>query len=270
MVMKAPSLDALIGSGGSAEVFRLAEGRVLKLYREGLDPGVVDREHDGVRHAQAQGLPVARAVGTQDIGKRRGIIFEEISGEPLADTSPWRLLRMRSLLRRFAAFHTRIHDCSGTGLIHAQHDIVHVRILEAEVSTALRKTALEQLHALPRGDRFCHGDFHPGNTIVTRRGLAAIDWSNGSVGDPAGDVARTELLFRYSAYGPAMRRLPWLQQVRHWGAEFYLREYLRRADLMKDRIAAWRLPVAVASLVPGSSVNRPAVTASIEAMGYRI
>lgn len=270
MVMKPPPTDTLIGSGGSAEVFRLSEGRVLKLYREGLDPGVIDREHDGVRHAQEQGLAVARAIGTQDVGKRRGIIFEELSGEPLMGTSPWRILRMRSLLRRFAAFHAQIHACSGSGLIHAQHDIVHVRILEAEVSQALRNTALEQLHALPRGKRFCHGDFHPGNTIITQRGLAAIDWSNGCVGDPAGDVARTELLFRYSAYAPALRRLSLLRQVRHMGADYYVREYRRRTALPLNRIADWRLPVAVAALVPGSSVHRPAVIAAIEAMGYRI
>ena len=270
MVMKPPPFDTLIGSGGSADVFRLSEGRVLKLYREGLDPGVIDREHDGVRHAQEHGLPVARALATEEVGKRRGIVFEELSGEPLVGTSPWRIMRMRTLLRRFAAFHASIHACSGRGLIHAQHDIIRVRILGADVSRALRNIALDQLQALPRGDRFCHGDFHPGNTIVTGRGLAAIDWSNGSVGDPAGDVARTELLFRYSAYGRILRRLPWLRLVRHRGAKFYLDEYRRRASVTMSDIAAWRLPIAVAALVPGSSVHRPALIRAIEAMGHRV
>lgn len=268
--MTSLNLQTQIGSGGSADVFRLDGGRVLKLYREGLDPGVVAREHDGVRHAVDQGLHVARAFGMRHHDGRSGIIFEELVGKPLIRLPVLRPLRTRALLRRFADYQARIHRCSAAGLPHHQHDIVHVRIEQAEVDASLRALALERLHAIPRGDRFCHGDYHPGNVILTRGGIAAIDWSNASAGDPAGDVARSELLFRYAGYGPAMRSLPPLRRVREMTADFYLGHYRASTGLGEAAIDAWRLPIAVAALIPGSRIHRPALIAALERQGFGV
>jgi aminoglycoside phosphotransferase (APT) family kinase protein len=265
--MIVPHLVALVGAGASAEVFRISGGRVLKLYREGLDPGVVEREHDGVRHAQDQGLHVPRTFGMHECGNRRGIILEEVRGTTLLRALPLRVPQWRPLLRRFADYHAMIHRCSGEGLRHAQHDIVRVRIEQAAVSEHVRREALERLEALPRGDRLCHGDFHPGNALLTRHGIAAIDWSNGCSGDPAGDVARTELLFRYSGFGRLLRTWPNLNLLRPMAASFYLAEYLRRTAIDEARVAAWRIPIAVAALVPDSRVHRPSVLQALARMG---
>lgn len=264
-----PQYLALIGTGASAEVFRLAGGRVLKLYREGLDPGVVEREHDGVRHALGQGLRVPRALGVQRLAGRIGIVFEELAGPLLRDTMI-RPFRSRELLRRFAGYHANIHRCSGAGLAHAQHVIVHVRILHAQIDENLRAVALERLHAIPQGDRLCHGDFHPSNAILTDEGIAAIDWSNGSRGDPAGDVARTELLLRFGGYGSLMRRFPWLRRLRSMAADIYLRSYRDLTGTSDRAIEAWRLPMAIAALHRGSRVDRTALIADLRRRGYSI
>jgi len=260
----------LIGSGESADVFRLAGGRVLKLYREGLDPGVIEREHDGAVHAQKQGLRVGRALGKREHRGRLGIIFEEIVGTPVWRDLLVQPLRSRTLLHRFAAYHARIHDCSGAGLIHAQHTIVHVRILHAEVEESLRRLALDRLNAIPHGDRLCHGDFHPKNAIQTDEGIAAIDWSNGSWGDPAGDVARTELLFRYGGYGSLIRRFPWLRLVRRMAADLYVRRYREETGMTEAAIDAWRFPIAIAALHPESRIDRAALIADLRRQGHDI
>jgi thiamine kinase len=257
-----------IGAGGSAEVFRLDGGRVLKLYREGLDPGVIEREQDGVRHAEEQGLYVARAVETTALGERQGVIFEEIDGTPLLARASRRFWRLTGLLHRFADYHAEIHRCSGEGLIHAQHIIVEVRLLHAETSEALRDAAIAQLRTLPISDRLCHGDFHPANAMMTTRGIAAIDWSNGSVGDPAGDVARTEMLIRYADYGPLLRRFPMLRFVRHRAANIYLKHYRAITGMTEAAIDAWRVPLAVAALVPGSRVDRDAISEWLAQRGH--
>lgn len=260
----------LIGSGESADVFRLKGGRVLKLYREGLDPGVMKREHDGAAHAKRQGLHVARPLGRRQHKGRLGIIFEELAGTPLLRDMLLRPFRSRDLLRRFTTCHARIHSCSGAGLIHAQHIIVHVRILHADVNEALRTLALSRLNAIPEGDRLCHGDFHPRNAILTDDGIAAIDWSNGSRGDPAGDVARTELLVRYGGYGPLLRRFGVLRIFRDMAADLYLRLYREATGMPAEAIDAWRLPVAVAALHPESRIDRPALIADLRRQGYDI
>ena len=76
----------------------------------------------------------------------------------------------------------------------------------------------------------CHGDFHPGNVLITPAGPVVIDWSSASRGDPFGDVAWTSRLMRTA------RLPPWspgymhfilrcLRSVMH---RSYLKRYLQR------------------------------------------
>jgi hypothetical protein len=103
---------------------------------------------------------------------------------------------------------------------------------------------------------------------MTTRGIAAIDWSNGSVGDPAGDVARTEMLIRYADYGPLLRRFPMLRFVRHRAANIYLKHYRAITGMTEAAIDAWRVPLAVAALVPGSRVDRDAISEWLAQRGH--
>jgi len=41
----------------------------------------------------------------------------------------------------------------------------------------------------------CHGDFHPGNVMLSDRGPMIIDWVDACRGNPLADVARTSILF---------------------------------------------------------------------------
>src|ERR671924_42075 len=66
------------------------------------------------------------------------------------------------------------------------------------------------LEQLPDGDRLCHGDFHPANVLVGKRGPVAIDWHRAARGDPMGDLARSRVIL---AAGFVPPKSPWL--VRH-------------------------------------------------------
>lgn len=45
----------------------------------------------------------------------------------------------------------------------------------------------------------CHGDYHPGNIILSPRGPVVIGWITACHGNAVADVARTVLLFRIGA-----------------------------------------------------------------------
>jgi len=257
---------SLLASGMSADVLRLGNGKVLKLFRPGVEDGVIRRELDGAAHASEAGLLVPRPIGWQSIDDRRGIVFEELKGAPLLDPkSGWHIARARSALRKLAECHARIHQCSAVGLIHHQHDILWVRILSAKVGESLRRAALDRVQAAPRGNTLCHGDFHPGNAVETARGVAAVDWSSGCAGDPAADVARTEMLLRYGQMPRPSRIALWF---RNRAADFYLRHYRRITGMPDQPIAAWRLPVAVSGLGKGSKMYRPALLEAAERYRY--
>ncbi|KKC24535.1 phosphotransferase family protein [Sphingomonas sp. SRS2] len=255
-------LKSLIASGESADVMRLGNGKVLKLFHAGVEDGVMRRELDVATRASEEGLLVPRALGWQNIEGRRGIVFEELDGAPLLDPkSRWRSLRARAALRKLAECHARIHQCSAEGLIHHQHDILWVRILSAEIDETLRREALDRILVTPRGHILCHGDFHPGNAVETPRGVAAVDWSSGCAGDPAADVARTEMLLRYGQMRGPSRIALWFRQ---FAAELYLRHYQRITGMSDAALDYWRLPVAVSGLSKGSKMHRPALIKAVE------
>ena len=254
------SLSALIASGASADVIRLSKGLVVKLFRADVEPGVVTRELDGAQRAVAAGLLVPRPMGSRIIENRHGIVFEELDGVPLIESgSGWRIARARAGLRKLAACHARIHQCSADGLEHQQHVILRVRIEAAETDDALKQAALDRLHALPQGDRLCHGDFHPGNAIETAQGTAAIDWSNGSAGTSAGDVVRTELLLRYGMYGDVLKRSRLARWFRQRAAAYYLDHYRAITGMTAAQLEPWYLPVAVSCLGGASKIHRPSL-----------
>ena len=253
----------LIGRGASADVHRLADGHVLKLFHADVDAGIVQREIECAERASREGVAVPRPIGRKVVEGREGIIFEELSGKPLLQGSGVRIDHARDALRKLAVSHADIHEHGAEGLFHQQHDIIHVRIDAADCDAELKERAMDQLYSLDRGRQLCHGDFHPRNAIETDRGIVAIDWSSGCVGDPAGDVARTELLLRFGLYGRLLREFPPARWSRQVAANFYLKHYARISGIAMDRVAAWRLPVAVSCLVKASAVHRPALFSAL-------
>jgi aminoglycoside phosphotransferase (APT) family kinase protein len=80
------------------------------------------------------------------------------------------------------------------------------------------------LAELPRGDRLCHGDFHPGNVIRTATGARVIDLANAVAGDPAADHAVTRTILRMGE-PPAAKW--WERLLMGVGRKLMLRAYLR-------------------------------------------
>jgi aminoglycoside phosphotransferase (APT) family kinase protein len=105
-----------------------------------------------------------------------------------------------------------------------------------------KQAARQRLSELPDGEAICHGDFHPGNILLTRRGPGVIDWMSGTRGHPLGDVAQTSLLFDIAKLpddAPAHIRILMKvsRQLLHTN---YLRRYLQLSTGTKQEIDVWR------------------------------
>ncbi|WP_164857168.1 phosphotransferase family protein [Sphingomonas crocodyli] len=259
-----PEVNVLIGSGESAEVYRMAGGSVVKLFRDGFSSDLMKREYDAADLAAQMGLRVARPLGWQTLQGRTGIIFEDLPSRDMHSMLRLRPLTLIRGIQRLADYQARMHRVEAGLPLHFQRTLLEHRIETADVPDAWRKAALARLAALPDGDRLCHGDLHPGNAIETDEGLAVIDWLNACTGHPAADAARTELLLRYSGHGPLVRRAAIFRIPRNTAAWLYTRFYTRASGVSAADIAAWRLPVAVAWLQPRSSANVPLLHAAIE------
>jgi aminoglycoside phosphotransferase (APT) family kinase protein len=146
----------LLAAGRASEIFDLGDGRVLRRFRAGGDPG---REAVVMEHARRHGYPVPRVLEvTAD-----ALVLDRIAGRTMAQElrrRPWMVRRHAALL---AGLHRRLHEIP----------------------------APSGLAAVSEDDRLLHLDLHPENVILSPSGPVVIDWTNARRGDPPVDIALT-------------------------------------------------------------------------------
>jgi Ser/Thr protein kinase RdoA (MazF antagonist) len=239
----------LVGRGFCSEVFPWGEQRVLKLFHGRTGRARAEREYRATRAVHAAGLPAPAAYELVEIDGRYGVVLERIDGPSVLESvqaRPWTLF---DAVRRVAELHARINRCPAPTELPSQRDWIAGGIDAAlNLSELERETARRRLARLPDGSAVCHGDFHPGNVLLTSRGPVVIDWDTATRGHPLGDVACTSRLLRLAMLPPwapahAHLLLRCLRPLLH-GA--YLRHYLRLQPGSRRHIEAWEIPLAAA------------------------
>ncbi|HYD40459.1 MAG TPA: phosphotransferase [Anaeromyxobacter sp.] len=235
-----------LGVGRTAEVYAWGEGRVLKLFHPWHPEEWAASEHRLTAAASEAGLPAPRVYGLERVERRLGIVLERIEGPSLLrllSARPWTML---AVARRLAEVHAAIHAHRVPGLAPLTEHL-RWRIDRAGIEEPLRAGVAAALARMPAGEAACHGDLHPDNVVLTRRGPVVIDWPELSAGHPLADVARTSLMLRISSPPQGqLRRV--LQAGRRLLHAVYLRTYLARAGARAEDLAPFLLPVAAARL----------------------
>ena len=174
MAVKVPG--TLVGSGRSADVYDVGDGRVLRRYRDGRDPRHVDGEAQVMVYARTHGVPVPEVfdVSGPDIVMARAV------GPTMLDLVARRPWQLRAHARLLARLHGIVHQVPASGL----------------AGLALRTRRGESGPA--DGDVLLHRDLHPLNVILTEAGPMIIDWEGASHGPAVADVALTWVIIGYS------------------------------------------------------------------------
>jgi aminoglycoside phosphotransferase (APT) family kinase protein len=234
----------VLARGVTADVFPWGEGRVLKLLHRHFPASRAEREFEITRAVHESGILVPAAFNVIEVDGRYGIILERVEGPTLfrlGQDRPWLMFR---IARQLAELHARIHDHIAPSSLRIQHDdldrpVEHERgFIKPE-----RQSVAGQRMELPMGEALCHGDFHPGNVIISQHGPVIIDWDTASRGDPLGDVARTLTLFqsaRPPASTPVHIRLL-IAAARGLICKTYLRRYLQLRPAPKEAIEEWMI-----------------------------
>jgi uncharacterized protein (TIGR02172 family) len=246
-----------IGEGRTAEVFEYGEGAILKLYRQSFPADAIRYEFEVSKLANALGIATPAAYELVEREQRTGIVFRRIDGATLLHLMTQQPRELERLSRVMADLHLDMHRRQ---LPHAELDSLPIRgqkevlahnIRGAELLSGEEKeTVLRSLEQLPEGRCVCHGDYHPDNVMVGEQEWI-IDWMNGTLGHPAGDVARTLVLFRFGTLpeGAPEPVKEALRLMRSRFAGLYRERYLHASGLAPADIDAWMLPVAAARLV---------------------
>jgi len=234
-----------IAEGRTAEIYAWDDRRVLKLYREWCPPHWVEYEARTARAVYEAGIPSPEAGEIVEVDGRRGLLYEWLAGISMLqdlNARPWMLWRHA---RWLAELQVQIHAQSTTILPSYKdrlgYDIRNSPHLDAE----FRDKALRRLSLLPDGTNVCHGDYHPGNVLITSHGPVVIDWMTASAGSRWTDVARTSLILNIGAKGAGKQVSPILRTA----IKLYDRTYLHRYHALqpdaKHEMADW-MPVIAA------------------------
>jgi len=258
----------LLAEGREAEVFLQPDGTVLKLWR---DPGSGDRagrESAALTALRSAACRVPASLGTVEVAGRPGLLLERVEGEDLLallGRRPWSVLAVG---RAMARAHLALHEPAAPAELPELHNLLRDRITTAEtLPDDLRARALAWLEELPRGDRICHGDLHPGNMLGSTADPVVIDWGDASRGDPTADVARSELLLRMGELPPGspvvMRTLARIG--RRLLITTYLGGYRRGRSLDRAQLDRWLTVRAAARLSEGIPEEVPRLLRLLDA-----
>ena len=129
-----------------------------------------------------------------------------------------------------------------------------------------RPVALRLLDVQPDGDRLNHGDYHPGNVLLSTRGPVVIDWTNATRGTPTADHARTFLTLRLGESPPGVSAV--IRYGERFGRRFFLqgyaRSYRRHGAVDDTSVEAWMVAHAAARFAEGIEGEYPSLTRYLE------
>ena len=155
-------------------------------------------------------------------------------------TKPWTFIREARVL---AELHADMHASNILPELPSQRQRLEDKIRSAAaLPPDLRQAVLSSLSQMPDSSRLCHGDFHPGNILITPRGPIIIDWIDATHGNPLADVARTWVIL--SELGLS---IPWIAKVlRSRLLKTYLKRYFQLHPGDQRKFTAW-LPIVAAA-----------------------
>jgi len=252
----------LIGQGREAEVFECPDGRVLKLLRASGPRTGLAFEIAALEAARTAGVSVPQVYEEVVIDGRTGLMMERLNGIDLLTIigrQPWRVFRSGRLT---GEVHARINAGRAPESLPAVKDVMNRGLAHlAPSQPTLAEWAGGILARLPDGDALCHGDFHPGQLMLSGDRYAAFDWSAAKRGDPLFDYARTRVLLSMGEPPPGTQlALRVLAKIgRRLLISSYARSYERHTTGPVDeaRVRQWEIVNLAVRMHDGVPGERP-------------
>jgi len=240
------TLSTPIAQGRTAEVYFWDDRHILKLYREWCPSNWVEDEAQIARAVHAAGIPSPDTGEIIEVNGRRGLVYERLEGISMLqdmNARPWTILRHA---RSLADLHVQINKISITGLPSYKGGLQYAIAQTQQLTEDLRNKALTLLHALPDGKQLCHGDYHPGNVMLTKNGSIVIDWMTARMGSPWADVARTSMILNIGVKSAGKQVRPLIRMAILLYHRAYLNRYRTLFPNTKNELNRW-LPVIAAA-----------------------
>src|SRR6266487_1264493 len=253
------TLSTPIAQGRTAEVYLWDDRHVLKLYHDWCPPHWVEDEARVARAVYDAGIPSPAAGEIIEVNGRRGLIYERIEGISMLrdmNTRPWTMFKHA---RSLADLHVKINKQSISGLPSYKDGLRYAIGKTPQLTEDLREKALAMLDVLPAGGQLCHGDYHPGNVIITKDGPIIIDWTTARMGSPWADVARTVMILSIGVKDAGKQVHPVVRMAVNLCRWIYLNRYHALFPDTKQELNGWLPVIAAARLNEDIAPEREAL-----------
>ena len=241
----------LIARGNTSDIWSWSAGTVVKVLHPEIPRHWASVEADITRRVHAAGFPVPATDGVVDVDGRPAIILERVDGETMwrhMKAAPDKVPELIEVLVDLQA------DLLAAGPIEGLPDLTRRLASKTDeavqVSAEDRREAQALLERSLRGTGICHGDMHPANIVMAKRGMVIVDWFDAATGPATADHVRSSLLMRpprsEASKGAHLdgATIELLDRM-HCA---YLSALVRRGLIEPESFATWEAVVAVARM----------------------
>ncbi len=187
----------VIGTGNTAVIYEWEDGKVLKLFHPGYPKEAVDREFKNALALDKLDFGKPKVYETVFYKGQWGILYERAEGENLLEVT-LSTGDLKNCALHMADLHKAILRNKITDVPDYREFLKYNLDKFPPSYGKKREEALQMLYKLPDGDNLCHGDFHPGNIMISKGTAKVIDFMNVCRGSYFYDVARTVFLVQYT------------------------------------------------------------------------
>ena len=193
-VIRRLSVDGLsvIGKGQTASVYRLDADTIVKVFRQGIDFGMVQNEIAKSKVAFMHGIPTAISYDVVKVGECYGVVYELLNARDLADCMKDDPEHLEDYIRMFADVIREMHATEVTAEQFVSSRATTLGALPYMKGRILNDEEYEKIKAIieniPERKTFIHGDCHMGNVMLQDKELMFIDLSCAGCGHPIFDL----------------------------------------------------------------------------------
>ncbi|NQX57995.1 aminoglycoside phosphotransferase family protein [Paenibacillus qinlingensis] len=242
-------LGERIGSGNTANIYVLGSDQVLKVFH---DPKLL-RLEEGISHI-IEKLEVGAPTfyGTVEIDGLTGLAYERIKGPSMLEILLGKPEQAAECGRQLAQIQIKLQRVKAYEHLQSfksrlADTINHIRHPGFE---PFREAIVNCLADLSDGNQLCHGDYHPGNVLLSQEGPVVIDWMTAAYGPAQADAARTIMLLQHAVLPIELPEVvsQTFAHTRTILLKSYEDAYLEQTGFNKEELTKWEIPLMAARL----------------------
>ena len=247
------NLDTIIAKRANKTIYRDGDTSI-KVFDNSYSKADILNEALNQARVEDSGLHIPKVLGVTMVDGKWAIISEFIEGTTLIKLVNSNPDKFNEYMELFVDLQMEVHSKTSPMLTKLKDKMAN-KIAHTELDATTRYDLHTRLESMPKHNKICHGDFNPGNIIITNDGTPYIlDWAHVTQGNASADIARTYLLFCLSGN---------MDQGNQ-----YLDLFCKKSDTAKQYVQKWMPIVAASQSVKGKEQERDFLLSWVNVVDY--